>query len=70
MKLQNVTSSNLVAIDINQDIMPVVFACCDYSLTLGEPINVEYNFDRLEKQLEEKFIVGRQRIRTEVDSSR
>ena len=55
----NATRAQLIAFDSGRHLLPLVLAHCNYTLEIGEGTNVHYNWASLEKQLEQRFIVGR-----------
>ena len=62
----NITQSHIVSYDLERDLMPMVLANCNYTLTAGKRMSIDYDFKGLSQQLEERFIRGRPRIVPEV----
>ena len=60
------TQHHLVSYDLEKDLIPIILANCNYSLTAGEHTRMEYDFIALERQIEERFIRGKPRINAEV----
>ena len=69
MSTDDVTSAHLVAYDVERDLMPLVLAHCDYSLAVGQGTEISYNLPALEKQIVDRFVVGRPHIDMKVDLS-
>ena len=65
----DVTPAHLVAYDVERDLMPLVLAHCDYSLAVGQGTEISYNLPALEKQIVDRFVVGRPHIHMKVDLS-
>ena len=51
-----------MAYDPENDFLPMILAHCDYSLKVGEGTTVEFNWKCLERQLVDRFIRGRPRL--------
>jgi hypothetical protein len=60
--LEFVTSAHLVAYDVEKDLMPLVLAHCDYSLSVGQGTNITYNLPALEKQIVDRFVNGKAHV--------
>ena len=67
--LANVTKAHLVAYDPDKDFLPMILANCDYSLKIGEGTLVEFNWKCLERQLVDRFIRGKPRLTSLVNTS-
>jgi hypothetical protein len=52
----------LVAFDPQQDLLQVLLANCSYSLEAGGGATIEYEFDGIERQIEDRFIRGKPRL--------
>jgi len=59
-------NAHLIAFNRERDLSPIVLANCNYSLEVGKGTCVEYDFDTMEKQVEERFIRGRPRLNYQV----
>ena len=64
--MEEVTKSQLIAYDVERDLMPLVYAHCDYSLAVGEGTKISYNLQALERQIVDRFLVGRPNIDMQV----
>jgi hypothetical protein len=64
--MEEVTKSQLIAYDVERDLMPLVYAHCDYSLAVGEGTKIAYNLPALERQIVDRFLVGRPLIDMQV----
>ena len=64
--IQDVTQVQLVAYHPEKDLIPIVLANCNYTLTVGQEMTIEYDFDGMERQVEERFIRGRPRVNPKV----
>ena len=62
LSIQDATLSQLVAFDRQQDLLQVLLANCSYSLEAGHGALIEYDFDGIERQIEDRFIRGRPRL--------
>ncbi|KAK2140291.1 hypothetical protein LSH36_1404g00023 [Paralvinella palmiformis] len=63
---QDVTKHLLVSYDLEKDLLPIILANCNYSLTAGQHTRMEYDFIALARQIEERFIRGKPRINADV----
>ena len=66
--LANITKAHLVAYDPDKDFLPMILANCDYSLKIGEGTMVEFNWKCLERQLVDRFIRGKPRLTSMVNT--
>ena len=57
--MAEVTISQLLAYDIDRDLMPMVLSNCSYSLEIGKGTIVSYNWMGLERQIVDRLFVGR-----------
>ena len=64
-----VTRSHLVAYDVERDLMPLVLAHCDYSLSVGQGTNITYNLAALERQIVDRFVNGKAHVEMKVMST-
>ena len=67
--VQEATAAHLVSFLPDRDILPLVLAHCNYSLSVGDQsqgTSLQYDFKGLEKRIEEKFIRGRTRLKAHV----
>ncbi|XP_019630693.1 PREDICTED: E3 ubiquitin-protein ligase rnf213-alpha-like [Branchiostoma belcheri] len=60
--LSNVNTAHVVCCHPEQDLLPLVLSHCCYSLAVGEGTRVEYDLPTLERQLVERFVLGKPRI--------
>jgi hypothetical protein len=58
-----------VAYDPEKDFLPMILAHCDYSLKVGEETSVEFNWKCLERLLVDRFIRGRPRLMSLVNTN-
>ena len=65
--LVNVRESDLVSYNPDRDLLPLVYAHCDYTLTIGEKTKVEYNTQAIEKHLIEKLTLGKAEIVMQIE---
>ena len=57
-----------MAYDPDKDFLPMIFAHCDYSLKVGEGTAIDFNWKCLERQLVDRFIRGRPRMTSLVNT--
>jgi hypothetical protein len=57
-----------VGYDPEKDFLPMILAHCDYSLKVGEGTMVQFNWKCLERQLVDRFIRGRPRLTSLVNT--
>ena len=57
--MDEVTTSTLIAYDFDRDLYPLILAHCDYSLEVGKGMDVRYNYHSLERQIVDRFVIGR-----------
>jgi hypothetical protein len=55
-------NAHLISFSRERDLQPIVLANCNYSLEVGQGTRVEYDFETMERQVEERFIRGRPRL--------
>nr|XP_006819936.1 PREDICTED: E3 ubiquitin-protein ligase RNF213-like [Saccoglossus kowalevskii] len=63
----DLTPAHLIAYDPEKDLLPIVLSHCSYSLQVGRGTLVEYNLSGLERQLEERFIHGKAKIKRKIE---
>lgn len=68
--MADMTVAHLIAYDVERDLMPLIFAHCDYTLAVGEGTKITYNLLALERQIADRFIVGKPHIDMEVRNDR
>ena len=68
VSLQDVVLAHLVAYDHDKDLLPMLYAHCNYSLEIGQGTIIDYNFPALERQLVDSLIRGKPMINIEVSS--
>ena len=61
-----VTRAHLVAYEVERDLMPLVLAHCDYSLSVGQGTNITYNLAALERQIVDRFVNGKAYVEMKV----
>eukprot|EP00795_Rhopilema_esculentum_P010371 gene10371-19073_t len=59
VSIQEANQFNLIAYDYDKDLVPIMYAHCDYSLEIGKGTIVDYNFPALERQIVNTFISGK-----------
>jgi hypothetical protein len=52
----------LIAVDSQHDLLQVLLANCSYSVEAGRGAVIEYDFDGIERQIEDRFIRGKPRL--------
>ena len=62
VSLHDATAAQLVAYDTDHHLLPLIMAHCQYTLEVGKGTFVQYSLAALEKQLEQRFIVGRAHV--------
>lgn len=62
VNVQDAELPQLIAFDTQQDLLPVFLANCSYSLEAGHGTVIEYDFDGIERQIEDRFIRGKPRL--------
>jgi hypothetical protein len=62
VNVQDADQSHLIAFDNQKDLLQVLLANCNYSLEAGRGTVVEYDFDTVERQIEDRFVRGRPRL--------
>ena len=70
MPIDFVTRAHLVAYDVERDLMPLVLAHCDYSLSVGQGTNITYNLAALERQIVDRFVNGKAHVEMKVMSTK
>ena len=67
VSMTEVTMSNLIAYDLERDLLPLILAHCNYSLEVGQDTLVQYDWAALERQLIDRFLRGRPFIEFKVN---
>ena len=67
VSLQKLKENDLMIYNAEKDLLPLVYAHCDYSLEIGRGTNIEYNLPAIEKLLMENVFFGRAVISTQLD---
>ena len=62
VQLPSVTLNDVINYDQDRDLLPLIYAHCDYTLEIGEQPKVDYNFLSLQKHLAERLVVGKSKI--------
>ncbi|XP_064635715.1 E3 ubiquitin-protein ligase RNF213-like isoform X3 [Lineus longissimus] len=62
------TPAHLISYDPEKDLLPMVLAHCNYSLEIGKGTVISYDFSGIERQLEERLLRGKPKLRFEVSS--
>ena len=70
MPIDFVTRAHLVSYDVERDLMPLVLAHCDYSLSVGRGTNITYNLAALERQIVDRFVNGKAHVEMKVISTK
>ena len=55
---QNCTFADLIAYDLERDLLPLIVANCSYTVSLKEGITQHYDFEGLAKQIVDRFLRG------------
>jgi len=59
ISVTEVTRSQLISYDTDQDLLPLVHAHCHYSLEVGQGTTVEYDWPAVQRHLIDRLIRGR-----------
>ncbi len=59
--------NQLVCVNVEHDLLPLLLAYCNYSLQQGKGTQVDYDLRGLQDQIYQRFIRGKHRITTEVN---
>ena len=60
--MAEVTRANLISYDFEKDLLPLVLAHCHYSLEVGRGTDITYDYKALERQLIDRFLLGKPHI--------
>ena len=60
------TGPEIISYHPQHDLLPLVLAHCNYSLTAGKGATIQYDFTGLGRVIEERFITHRPRLRPQV----
>ena len=66
VSIQEVTVPEIVCYHPQHDLLPLVLAHCNYSLTAGRGAQIQYDFAALENVIAERFIANRPRLIADV----
>ena len=67
VSLVNIRESDLISYNPDRDLLPLVYAHCDYTLTIGRETKVEYNMQGIQKHLIEKLTLGKAEIVIQIE---
>ena len=67
VSLQKLKENDLMIYNAEKDLLPLVYAHCDYSLEIGRGTKIEYNLPAIEKLLMENVFFGRAIISIKFD---
>lgn len=67
VSLVNIRESDLISYNPDRDLLPLVYAHCDYTLTIGKETKVEYNMPAIQKHLIEKIALGKAEIVIQIE---
>lgn len=57
--VKDISSAHLISYHPDKDLLPMVFANCNYSFEVGQGTRIEYNFTNLERQLMDRFLFSK-----------
>ncbi|XP_052086034.1 E3 ubiquitin-protein ligase RNF213-like [Mytilus californianus] len=57
--VKDISSAHLISYHPDKDLLPMVFANCNYSFEVGQGTKVEYDFANLERQLLDRFLFSK-----------
>ncbi|XP_064634464.1 E3 ubiquitin-protein ligase rnf213-alpha-like [Lineus longissimus] len=66
--IKEATPAHLISYDPEKDLLPMVLANCNYSLEVGKGTIITYDFSGIERQLEERLLRGKPKLRFEISS--
>ena len=67
VSLINIRERDLISYNPDRDLLPLVYAHCDYTLTIGKETKVEYNMQAIQKHLIEKLTLGKAEIVIQIE---
>ncbi|XP_052061725.1 E3 ubiquitin-protein ligase RNF213-like [Mytilus californianus] len=59
VNVKDISSAHLISYHPDKDLLPMVFANCNYSFEVGQGTRIEYNFTNLERQLTDRFLFSK-----------
>ena len=59
--------THLIAYHPERDLLPLVLASRHYAVASGDDTRTEYDFEALQRSIEERFVRGRPRIAAKVN---
>ena len=66
VSIQEASVPEIVSYHPQHDLLPLVLAHCNYSLTAGRGAQIQYDFAALENAIAERFIANRPKLIAEV----
>eukprot|EP00118_Oscarella_pearsei_P024112 m.298997 g.298997 ORF g.298997 m.298997 type:complete len:1015 (+) comp40786_c0_seq14:4240-7284(+) len=66
ISMNEVTNAQLISYDYEKDFLPLLLAHCNYSLEVGRGSDITYDFAALERQLVDRFLTGKPKIKFQV----
>ena len=60
--LANIKDADLITYTTSNDLAPLVYTHCDYSLELGKGTKIDYNLDKVFQHLTDKIFYGKSAV--------
>lgn len=60
--LTSIKEADLITYTTKEDLLPLVYTHCDYSLEVGKGTKIDYNLDKIFQHLTDKIFYGKSRI--------
>ncbi|XP_063442805.1 E3 ubiquitin-protein ligase RNF213-like [Mytilus trossulus] len=57
--VKDISSAHLISYHPDKDLLPMVFANCNYTFEVGQGTRIEYNYTNLERQLKDRFLFSK-----------
>lgn len=64
--LLKIKENDLITYSVNEDLLPLIYTHCDYSLELGKGTKIKYNLDKILQNLKDKMFYGKSIISFEI----
>jgi len=66
VSLLRVNTIDLITYSSVEDLLPLVFTHCDYSLELGKGTKIEYNFEKILRNFMDKIFYGKSTLTIQI----
>lgn len=63
VSIRDISQAHLISYHPDKDLLPMAMASCNYSFEMGKDAQTDYNFKDLERQIMDKFLFSKSKIK-------